>query len=65
MNRRAFLVRLGAGAAVAATSAGIVGSVLAGAPVGAAGVSGAELVVNGSFEDGVPGATIAGWTVPT
>jgi hypothetical protein len=76
VNRRAFLARVGLGGVTAAAvvAAAGVGSV-AGAPGGPTGRrgtaapaaavvgTGVELVVNGSFEDGVPGADIVGWQV--
>jgi hypothetical protein len=64
MNRRDFLLRMGVGAAVVATGAVVAAGLVTTAPVGAVnGDLGPELVVNGSFEDGLPGAELPGWTV--
>lgn len=73
MNRRAFLVRLGVGAAALAVGTVATTGLVPGLPGGVATVSpagavdgdlGPELVVNGSFEDGSPGSDPAGWREP-
>lgn len=77
MNRRAFLARVGVGGAAAAvgvvvaTGAASVAGAVGGrstrrdvaASVPAETATGTELVVNGSFEDGPPGANVVGWQV--
>lgn len=64
MNRRAFLVRIGAGAIITAAGVAVASDLITSSSVGAEDRNGAgELVVNGSFEDGSPGAEIVGWVV--
>lgn len=69
MNRRGFLIRLGVGTAALAVgtvaTTGLVPGLPGVATVSPAGAvdgdTGPELVVNGSFEDGLPGSDPAGW----
>jgi hypothetical protein len=64
VNRRKFLVVVGAGAFVTAAGVAIGTELMTSVSVGAEDRDGAgELVVNGSFEDGSPGAEIFGWAV--